>query len=200
MKRVSLSIPKVNWPKAGDEPFLASKNPRHEARLDMTYRTFGVYALAYKEAADCVVACAIRRRTRYPNFDMFPIGFLYRHYLELVLKEIICCGRRCSLEEARISREHNLSRLWKEARPVFEEFWPDQHLHELALVENCISEFQKFDESSQGFRYPTDSKGRETLRSLIRVDLRKLRIVMTRVANFLDAACDGISETNLNTQ
>ena len=164
----------------------------------MTHRTFGVYASAYKEAADRVIGCALRRRDRYPDFDVFPAGFLYRHYLELTLKEIICGGRRCTLKEAGISREHDLSRLWKDARSVMEERWPGQSRDELTVVENCISGFHQFDESSQGFRYPMDAKGRETLRSLIRVDLRNLRTVMTRVARFLDAASDGISEMNRN--
>ncbi|MCG3149698.1 MAG: hypothetical protein PCFJNLEI_03163 [Verrucomicrobiae bacterium] len=194
MNKISLSIPKLNWPKAGDDPFLPTGKPRHVACLDMAHRTFGVYATAYKEAADRVVACAIRKTIQYPDLDVFPAGYLYRHYLELALKEIICDVRRCTLKAAGISNEHNLSRLWRDARSALEDIWPGKYLEELSIVEGCIMRFHKEDTSSQGFRYPIDSKDQKTLQSLSRVNLCNLRAVMTRVAGFLDAAKDGICE------
>ena len=196
MRKISLGIPKLNWPKAGDEPFVASKNPRHAARLDMTHRTFGVYACAYKEAADRVVACAIRRKTRYPDFDMFPIGFLYRHYLELILKDIICEGRRCTLKHAGLLGCHDLLKLWEDARTVIEGLFPAQVGKEMIAAENCISKFNRVDASAQEFRYPVDTKQQKTLHALTRVDLRNLKNVMTRLANFLDSTSEAIAEMN----
>jgi len=198
MPKISVGIPKLHRPKAGDEPFLPSKDPRSEARLDMAYRTLDSYAIAYKEAADRLVSCALGSRA-YPDLAVLPVIFLYRHYLELALKNIICRGRRCSLEKAGISKEHDLSRLWKDARPVLEELCPEQDRTELAVVENCVVKFHQHDKSSQESRYPVDRKGRQTLQSLARVDLRNLKRVMAGVAVSLDGCADWIEYLNSNS-
>lgn len=196
MAKISLGLRKLPWPKEGDEPFLPAKNPRAEARLDMVHRTLSLYALAYKEAADRLVSCALRRRVVYPDLAVLPIIFLYRHYLELMLKKIICGGRRRSLKEAGISREHDLSKLWKGAHAVLEELWPEQGRMELDVVENCVCKFHQNDKTSQESRYPVDRDGRETLRSLPRVDIHNLKKVMAGVASFLDGCADGIDYLN----
>lgn len=198
MGKISLGLPKLPWPKEGDEPFLPAKDPRHEARLDMVHHTLSLYALAYKEAADRLVSCALRRRVVYPDWAVLPVIFLYRHYLELMLKEIICSGRRCSLKEAGISKEHDLSKLWNGARTVLEELWPEQGRRELRVVENCVRKFHQHDKTSQESRYPVDRDGRATLRSLTRVDIHNLKKVMAGVASFLDGCADGIDYLNSN--
>jgi len=198
MPKISLGNPKLHRPKAGDEPFLPSGKPRSEARLDMVYRTLGTYALAYKEAADCIIRCALRRRAVYPDREVLPAAFLYRHYLELKLKEIICRGQRLCGGNASLPAGHELLSLWKRARPFLEELWPEQDRMALAVVENCVTRFDQVDRLSQDFRYPTDRKGSETLRSLARVDIRNLKRVMAGVAGFLDGCVDGIDYLNSN--
>ena len=108
MPKISLGMPKLHWLKAGDEPFLRSKNPKSEARLDMVHHTLASYALAYKEAADRIISCALRRQVAYPDLDVLPAAFLYRHYLELKLKEIICRGRRLCGDNTDFPTGHDL--------------------------------------------------------------------------------------------
>ena len=203
MPKISLGVPRLPWPKKGDEPFRSSADAKSEARLDMVHRSLYSYALAYKEAADRLVNCALGRRAVHLDLAVLPVMFLYRHYLELALKNIICRGRRCGLEEAGISHTHDLSRLWRGARSVLEELWPGQSRIELAAVENCVFEFHQHDESSEESRYPVSrEKGekRETLRSLTRVDIRNLKRVMAGVAVFLDGCADAIDDMNSDSQ
>jgi hypothetical protein len=203
MPKISFRVPKLDWPKAGDRPFQLSTDPRSEARLDMAYLDLGFYATAYSQAAERLINCALRPHAEYPDLAVLPVFFLYRHYLELILKHIICLGRGCSLEEAGVSSTHDLSRLWSEARSVLELLWPGQSQIEMAAVGRCVSEFHRCDESSEESRYPITGKRhkqRKAFRSLTRVDLRNLKRVMAGVANFLDGCADGIDYLNSNSQ
>ena len=67
---------------------------------------------------------------------------------------------------------------------------------ELDVVENCVCKFHQNDKTSQESRYPVDRDGRETLRSLPRVDIHNLKKVMAGVASFLDGCADGIDYLN----
>jgi len=201
MPKISLGVPKLPWPKKGDEPFRSSRNARSEARLDMASRTFSSYAIAYRQAAERLVSCALRSRTEYPDLAVLPVIFVYRHYLELALKNILCLGRRCSLGKVGMSKTHDLSELWGQTRLVLEELSPGNHPVELAVVERCVLEFHRHDKSSEESRYPVDKKGcRRSLQSLARVDLRNLKKGMVGVANFLDGCADGVDYMNSNCQ
>ena len=54
--------------------------------------------------------------------------------------------------------------------------------------------------SSQAFRHPIDAKGSKILTSPDRIDLRNLKNVMGRVANFLDDTSSAIGEMNLDSE
>jgi hypothetical protein len=88
-------------------------------------------------------------------------AFLFRHYLELSLKNIILAGRFLTKEGHNAPREnavpawgHNLSELWKlvlsDAKPKMEADWGN---HDIEFAEKCIAEFDAIDPKGMAFRY-----------------------------------------------
>jgi hypothetical protein len=161
---------------------------------------WAAYADGYKKAADILVAHVLET-TADQDFLVYPITFLYRHYLELRLKGLIIIGQELSRSESRARarrnrgrKGHNLKDLWKETRQLVERVWPDGPKGELDDVEGCIRRFADVDASSQAFRYPSLTDRTQSLRNLTHINLRNLSEVMGRVADTLEPACDGMVE------
>ena len=88
--------------------------------------------------------------------------FLFRHYLELMLKSIILNGRwleRANKNAAKkpepVKRIHQLSKLWEgvlqDARPkIPDDSWGR---YDIAFIELCIAEFDAVDQRGFSFRY-----------------------------------------------
>jgi hypothetical protein len=98
-----------------------------------------------------------------PDYVVFPIAFLWRNHIELALKEIIAVGRQVAGEPWGFPAHHRLLTLWSEAKPHVVKCG-DPGAPELANVEANISEFEKIDPGSDGFRYPLNRD--RTARSL----------------------------------
>ena len=99
------------------EPLNKSMAPGRFQKVD-----WDGYAMAYKIAADRLVD-GLQRGPISELYQVFPIMFLYRHYLEIRLKEILRIlrdwdGRR----DAQIPHTHDLPKLWKEVRQLLEKF------------------------------------------------------------------------------
>lgn len=89
--------------------------------------------------------------------------FLFRHYLELVLKRIVLRGRSLKREDqnaaehevGEVAKIHRLEKLWHwvqdDAKPKIKaEDWDN---YDTAFVEKCIAEFDGADEKGFAFRY-----------------------------------------------
>lgn len=118
-----MTEPAFNWPKKGDNVFgpLA-----RVAREGFVMPPEGAYLFGFKLAADMVVA-AVPTEGRYANDLFFPIAYLYRHHLELMLKELIRLGLRLgSLNGCEdILGEHSLHRLWNKAKQLIKASGPN---------------------------------------------------------------------------
>jgi hypothetical protein len=116
-------------------------------------------------------------------------AFLFRHYLELALKNIILAGRFLTKDGQNVPREnaepawgHKLSELWKlvlrDARPKMESDWGG---YDTEFAENCIAEFDAIDPKGLAFRYT--GEGAESLR----VHFGWLHAIMEHVHQVLEA-------------
>src|SRR6266478_1683118 len=79
------------WPKTGDKLFVPD-NGRHVAYIGLR-TSFSVYAIGYKDAADALIERVLEKNFG-ADLQIYPIAFLYRHYLELRLKQLLICGGR----------------------------------------------------------------------------------------------------------
>ena len=111
---------------------------------------------------------------------LFTILYLYRHCIELRLKEILSqgIGRRV-LTETDVTQtamqRHSLGRLWECTEPFFVDC-PDL-VEALPAAKCLVLELDSIDPDGQTLRYAFDRKGADNLIQLstVKVDLLKLR-------------------------
>ena len=113
---------------------------------------WGLYVLGYREAADSIVDQAQEFGV---DLLVYPVMFLYRHYLEISLKHILIVLRRYFEESSNFPGHHRLDKLWGEVRSLMEKEWnTTAHMADYDAIEARIIEFHEVDKSSFSFRYP----------------------------------------------
>jgi hypothetical protein len=181
----------LNWPKKGDAAFKPSVPSADQARLEAFVMPYdGKYLVGFQRAADMIVDAA-KTDDRNPDDLFFPVAYLYRHHLELMMKELVRSGSLDGCED--ILGKHDLHKLWDKSKQLIKEVWPDSPDDDLEAVEQMILEFHKLDPTGQAFRYARARNGRSHLQDgPQRVDLGNLKATVDAVSRFLDAACAGI--------
>lgn len=143
------------------------------------------YVEGYRSAAVALFQSAVDAHVS-PDYLVFPMAFLWRHHVELALKDIIAVGRQLAGEPWGFPPQHRLLDLWDEAKAHVVRLG-DPAAPELANVEDNLREFEAIDPGSDGFRYPLNRA--RTARSLPNapdyVNLRVLHEAMEALANFL---------------
>jgi len=74
------------------------------------------YTIEYQEAVNLLLSNTERR-----NFVVFPTIFLYRHYIELILKEIILNNWAYLEISQPFPRSHDIYKLWQICRKAMQE-------------------------------------------------------------------------------
>lgn len=122
------------------------------ASIESDWNSLSGYRLAYQVAADNLVD-SLGDDFMEPDALIYPIMFLYRHCLELRVKEMYLGMKILHRQEADIKmRRHDIRKFWKELRALLELSWKDQTI--LDSVEQRIMEFDDLDKTSFAFRYP----------------------------------------------
>ena len=191
---------KLSWPKKGDKLFSGDGEGKHFHLGSILWHNPG-YSRGFKEAADTLIEAYDASPDRpYRDELLFPVGYLYRHCLELKLKELIQIGvalrvlSRKEVEEA--LGNHNLAKLWTKGRKPIDDCWPNGDQTPLKAVESVINEFHQADRTGQAFRYETDKDGRFHRHPELPeyISIANLKKTMDAVYTFLDACYDGLSE------
>lgn len=166
-----------------------------EGHAYQDFRTghFFGYALAYKEGADRLVE-ALEEDGYSDHKLVLPIIFLYRHYLELHLKDLILEGRKALGQPAgTIPTGHNIFKLWDKLKPILAQIQAKSGpiiRGEQDAVEAYIKELTEIDERSEAFRYPVSTEGKPLLQenaqlaSLCYIDLQHLAEHIKKIAAF----------------
>jgi len=157
---------------------------------------FAAYARGYYNAAR-LLADTLVNRPGYPDYDGYPIVYLYRQSLELFLKGIIYGAARIlqlvSEEEGlrRIHNIHNLPKLYALAQEVLRrmpKFRDDPSLDAfLDQLQMVVHEFHEIDPSSYVFRYPIDPKGKRASQHHLVVSIGDIRDTFTFLVPHLEA-------------
>ena len=134
----------------------------------------GHFVTAYKESADALVESAIARRAVL-DVVLFPILFLYRHYLELELKNLVMIHRKLLGADPDYPQHHSLKALWDEAKTGIREDYGADCPVEVDYLDSCIDELNAHDPASFSFRYPRDRKKLVVSRLPRLVNVRELR-------------------------
>lgn len=148
---------------------------------------------SYRNAADCLAAQVTAGSVGAERF-LAPIMFLYRHYLELRLKELNQTAHELLGKDAGLPGGHSLINLWAVARRFLDEVWPTGPRDQLQALDSVLREFDTLDPYSEAFRYPKDKKGRSISEDLPYLEIGQVSTVVGRAANLLDAASTGLNE------
>jgi hypothetical protein len=157
-----------------------------------------LYADGYRLAAERLIADAENLTRGQRNSVLYPILFLYRQHLELMLKYIILVGQRLRCEATQPPHHHRLRDLWGEGKHVLQERSISVPSEDLTRVEHTIDELTVLDPSSDLFRYPLDKTAEfpfpEHLRrfdlSIFGAKLAKIAETLRHFACLLDADLD----------
>ena len=95
--------------------FQSDKDWKNNACLNFTSDPTHGYVEGYKRAADLLVA-HVMEKGKDQDYLVYPITFLYRQHLELLLKEIITDGRDLLDEGSGHPNHHELDKLWPVAK------------------------------------------------------------------------------------
>lgn len=146
---------------------------QNNACLNVTHDNWFAYIEGYKQAADIIVN-HVGETHRSQDFLVYPTVFLYRQYIELLLKKIIIDGSHLLDKDAKITESHYLDKLWVRCRKIIEEVWPDGDKQVLDRIEQSILNFVNVDPSSTSFRYPIDKNDNPSLPGIRHINLRNL--------------------------
>lgn len=141
------------------------------------------------------------KRKRFPDYDAYPIVFLYRHAFELSIKNIIYRSvRLIALRELKDISEklyntHDLIKLAENVRMILLKAYPDDDsLHK--FVQDVVSasrEFSEIDPASFSYRYPIDAKGNCSNREGQSINLSSLSGHMKDILEELDTISFGLN-------
>lgn len=160
---------------------------------------WGLYAEGFREAADRLVnGIQAHERNTTPGAGLiYPILFCYRHSLELQLKILFFTIEGLSpalpaiadkkTDKSRKQRQnlHGLKDLWEALQelPQFSDSWATDQERKAFL--KLLLELDGHDCESQAARYPVDTKNRQTLLTLTRIDLNTLKIGVHKISRYL---------------
>jgi hypothetical protein len=139
------------------------------------------------------------------DFLVYPIFFLYRHHIELVLKRIIVRShylivRSLTDEEKKHLGRHRLDLLWRDLKPMLSSVceaagWDMPDAADIEGIDSYIRQLSALDPDSFSFRYSHSKQGGHSLpEGLKHINLRHFAEMMERLADYLDGIDEGTSE------
>ncbi len=144
----------VVWPDVPRFCFGPSQGRHRDANITWVQGQPDIYPYAegYRRAAIALMD-SMPEHQQNADFLIWPLAFLWRHHIELMLKDIISKGRRLSGEATGFPESHDLATLWRDARQHIVRCGPND-APELTHLDAAIQEFQSVDPGATGFRYP----------------------------------------------
>ncbi len=116
--------------------------------------------------------------TPFTDFDAYPVVFLYRHALELLMKSLVVAGRtRLAIRTKGIEGAlggHSLTKLWPIVSSVLDAMgWTKDTPEGRPLHESrkLIDQLNSADPQSMSFRYPRSKRGGDLLPSHLTFNL-----------------------------
>jgi hypothetical protein len=156
------------------------------------YNKWDSYASGYKLAAE-TLASKVIQEVNYRDTLVFPIVFLYRHYFELRLKEIIEHGSKLLDEEYQIPKHHDLMIIWTQAKKLVLKIWPDSPNQNFKHIDSVLIDFINVDKMSDAFRYPIGTSGMANLQGCTHINIKSFVELITPVIEDFEGMVYGIS-------
>jgi hypothetical protein len=122
---------------------------------------------------------------------IYPFIFLWRHYFELRLKELLITLSALHDEKRPALTGHDLGTLWDRLRPLMRKTGvPDR---DLKRAERMFRDFAKVDPSSEAFRYHEGKRGKRLAEGVRQVNIPAALAAMKQVSDSLENVSFGAS-------
>jgi hypothetical protein len=145
---------------------------------------FWRYAEGFKIVADNAVQNLCPSRN---NLVGFPVGYLYRHSLELMIKGLILQVKAVLNEEGSYEQGHKLETAWRACRPLLEKAAPEWPRSSFDKIEECVKAFSSTDFDGEFFRYPEDRSGWTWQQPVEYLNVAKMRDAFSDASEILDS-------------
>ncbi len=212
-----LSIPKL---KPGIKLFVPGTNDGKFFHLHHAVISSPIYPPlpgAFKLAADMILDGHLAAKGSHNDILLFPVLYLYRHCVELKLKDLLLLGIRSRFfdgevadkildEDNGIIGQHRLCALWNMARDLLAHSY--QNDAQLKVAESMINELHQIDRDGQTLRYDRvkgtlqlrrpkyehlgDAKPLHIYKIPETIDIANLRHSMNCLYGYLESSYDGI--------
>ena len=142
----------------------------------------------YKHAADHIYnRIGDEDRFMRKGFLILPMVFLYRHFVELSLKDIVALGNYLENGDYTYPTNHKLSGLWKLARDLLVGIVHGCTDEDLDAMGELIGQLDAVDPESFAFRYPVKKDWRPSLPNL-EFNLMQFRESIDKMTSFFEGA------------
>jgi hypothetical protein len=194
-------------PQLSDQLFLVN-----QAGMDMSMVNFSgdemhFYITSYGEAADLLVGRLreLRQRGHSPDdFLTFPIMYLYRHQIELLLKLLVRDGSLLAGKpfEGKLGfpKGHHLIKLWNAYRPylaILHRSYPELQLGETKVVRavtKLLKEFSDIDPDNEAARYHVGEDNIPSFPKWRYIDIFHYSEVVHKLVAYLYGSATAIAE------
>ena len=186
------------WPERGHR-FFEFERTRSDAYTWMR-PSLSEYGYMYRHSSERLIDLACTAPGLL-NVHAIPAVFLFRHFIELSLKDMISAARFLDEQPPGFPDTHHLAQLWSELRTLLGRVGGEgagQDAALLGIVGEMITELDTVDPESIAFRYPRGRR-REGRRPLLEkkyeyFDMRAFRDQALRLAHFIDGTSTQLDE------
>jgi hypothetical protein len=154
------------------------------ANLDLGVSREFLYCEGYLKAARVLVNHSFSNEYDR-HILIFPVAFLYRHHLELSLKDLIQTAHSLASGQPKNPKGHVLANLWEELKTMLGSLGESPKQNDLDAVESYIEQLERVDKAGQAFRYAASNEGTPHLSQFNALDVRVLSEAMERLAGYL---------------
>jgi len=180
-----LSGIEYHWPEKGDRLLSGHGCWPTDADLGGWSRSFSAFVWGFTNAAETLVQSVVDGKQRADRIA-WPLLYLYRHTVELALKECISEAACYLGDSPNPPIHHRLKDLKKTLFLQFEKLDFPMNDDSTIAFSNVLDELDQFDPSGTTFRYPTDRKGAPHNLPMSHVDIVDLQRGVMKLLNFLD--------------
>jgi len=159
-------VPKLS---RGTSIFKGSLISCNSCRLHTYSDQWGAYTYGYKWAIDVLLKEA-KDGLHPTDVHYYPIIYVFRHYLEIKLKELTKNLHNYMHQEEKFNRGHEIAMLWGDCKKLLIEFSEiggekigKEDLADFRFIEGFIKEISIIDPKSESFRYPVDRAGNSSI-------------------------------------
>ena len=185
LKKHDFDESSLPWPNKGDL-LISDQGERMFDIYIGASNEVGTYTANYKRAGDIIWKQINTNPSVESGFLAYPMIFLYRHYTELSIKNIIYLGRNLVHEHSIFPMHHRLSDLWSVAYNLISQIDHAAHKEDLDAMTSLIGQFDKIDPASFAFRYPIDKDGEPVHPNIYKINLATLREGIEKMNCFFD--------------